>query len=46
MKQKNKKTEFLSVLLGTVGASLLRNLLTGKGAIIAGEGTIIAGQDF
>ena len=34
------------MLLGTVGASLLKNLLTGKGTISAGEGTIRACQDF
>ena len=34
------------MLLGTLGASLLRNLLTGKGTIRAGEGTIKAGQGF
>ena len=41
------------MLLGTLRDSLLRNLLTGKGAIRAGddkigdrEGTIKAGQDF
>ena len=34
------------MLLGTVGASLLENLLTGKGTIRAGEGTIRTGQDF
>ena len=41
------------MLLGTLGASLLENLLTGKGVITAGEeaiigseGTIRAGQDF
>ena len=27
------------MLLGALGASLLRNLLTGKGTIRAGEGT-------
>ena len=43
MKQKNKKEVFLSMLLGTVGASLLGNLLTGKGFVRAGEGTIRAG---
>ena len=32
------------MLLGTLGASLLGNLLTGKGAIRAGESTIRAGQ--
>ena len=34
------------MLLGTLGASLLRNLLTGKGTIKAGEGTIRAEQNF
>ena len=34
------------MLLGTVGASLLKNLLTDKGTISAGEGTIRTGQDF
>ena len=31
------------MLLGTLGASLLGNLLTGKGTIRAGEGTVRAG---
>ena len=34
------------MLLGTLGASLLGNLLTGKGKIRAGERTIKGGQDF
>ena len=34
------------MLLGTLGASLYRNLLTGKNTIRAGEGIIRAGQDF
>ena len=34
------------MLLGTLGASLLGNLLTGKGVMKAREGTIGAGQDF
>ena len=34
------------MLLSTFGASLLRNLLTGKDTIRAGEGTVRAGQDF
>ena len=34
---KEQKGGFLSMLLGTVGASLLGNLLTGKGVIRAGE---------
>ena len=48
-----QKGGFLSVLLGTLGTSLLGNLLTGKGVMRAGEGktragesTIRAGQDF
>ena len=35
---KEQKGGFLSMLLGTVGASLLENLLTGKGAIATSEG--------
>ena len=31
MKQKNKEGEFSSMVLGTLGDSLSRNLLTGKG---------------
>ena len=38
-----QKGGFLSMLLGTLGASLLRNLLAGKGVIRVGEGTIRAG---
>ena len=44
---KEKKGGFLSMLLGTLGTSLLGDLLTknlsGKGAIRTGEGTIRAG---
>ena len=50
---KEQKLGFLRMLLGTLGASLLGNLLGGKGTIKAGEGTtrtvedkIRAGQDF
>ena len=35
---KEQKGEFLSMLLGTLGASLLGNLLTGKGILRAGTG--------
>ena len=35
---KEQKGGFLSVLLGTLGASLLRNLSTGKGIVRAGTG--------
>ena len=41
---KEQKGCFLSMLLGTLGASLLGNLLTGKGTIRAGEGTVRAGE--
>ena len=34
------------MFLGTLGASLLGNLLTGKGTIRAREGTIRAGENF
>ena len=37
---------FLEMLLDTLGACLLGNLLTDKGTITAGEDTIRAGQDF
>ena len=40
---KEKKGGFLSMLLGTLGASLLQNLLTGKGIYRAGEGIVKAG---
>ena len=47
---KEQKGEFLSMLLSTLGASLLGDLLTknlsGKGTIRAGEGTIRAGEGF
>ena len=37
-KPKEQKGGFLSMLLGTLGASLLRNLLTGEGIVRAGSG--------
>ena len=50
---KQQKGGFLGMLLGTLGASLLGNLLTGKGTMRVGEGafrpgqgTVRAGQDF
>ena len=36
--QNKKKTGFLIMLLGTLGASLLGNLLTGRGIYRAGKG--------
>ena len=43
---KEQKGRFLSMLLGTLGASLLGNLLTGRGVNRAGKGrgTIRAGE--
>ena len=35
---KEQKGRFLSMLLGTLGASLLGNLLSGKGIVTAGSG--------
>ena len=43
MKLKKKKRGFVSMLLGTLGASLLENMLAGKGVIKAEEGTIRVG---
>ena len=43
---KEQKGGFLRMLLGTLRASLLGNLLTGKDTIRSGEGTIRAGQNF
>ena len=34
------KNGFLNILLGTLGASLFGNLLTGKGVMTAAEGTV------
>ena len=36
---KEQKGEFLSMLLGTLGASLLGNILAGKGIVRAGSGS-------
>ena len=42
---KERRGGFLSMLLGTLGASLLGNLLTGgKGMMRAGEGIVRAGE--
>ena len=41
---KEQRGGFLSVLLGTLGASLLGNLLTGKGIMRAGDGIVCAGE--
>ena len=41
---KERRGRFLSMLLGTLGAGLLRNLLTGKGMMRVGEGTVRASK--
>ena len=46
MEAKEQKRGFLSILLSTLGASLLGNLLTGKSKVRAGEGTVRADHDF
>ena len=43
---KEQKGGFLRMLLGTLGASFLGNILTGKVTIKAGEGTVRGGQGF
>ena len=43
---KEQKGQFLRMLVGTLGASLLENLLTDKGTRRAGEGTIRPDHDF
>ena len=40
---KEQKGGFLSILLGTLGTSLLGHLLTGKGTVRAGERIVRAG---
>ena len=42
---KEQKVGFLSMILGTFGASLLRNILTGRGANRAGEEVLRAGYE-
>ena len=41
-----QKGGFLRILLGTLDATLLGNLLTGKSTIRAGESNVRAGQNF
>ena len=43
-KAKEQREEFLSMLLGTLGASLLGDILTGRGIKWAGEGAIAKRQ--
>ena len=42
---KEQKGGFLAMLLGTLGTSLFRNLLTDKGTIRVGDRTIRAGEN-
>ena len=42
---KEQKGGFVSILLGTFGASLLANLLAGKGVVSAGSGKEIVRAD-
>ena len=46
MKQKKQQGRFLGILFCTLGTSLLKNLLTGRGVIQAVKETIRADQDF
>ena len=43
---KKQKGGFLSMLLGTLAASLLGNLLSGKGTVRTGEGIVRASYSF
>ena len=43
---KQQKGGFLSMLLGTLAASILKNAILGRGLITAGEGVIRASQSF
>ena len=43
---KEQKEGILGILLSTLGASVLANLLKGKGTIRAGQRAIRTGQDF
>ena len=45
-KKKPQESAFLNIIIGTSAASLLGNILPGKGVIGADEGTIRIGQDF
>ena len=45
-KAKEQEGGFLGTLLGALGASLLGNLLTGKGTIRVGEATVKVGENF
>ena len=45
-KAKIQKGGSLTMLLGTLGASFLGNLLSGKWGIRAGKGTTTVGQNF
>ena len=42
---KEQKGGFFSMLLGTIGASFLENILAGKDVIRGGDGVIRAGEE-
>ena len=42
---KEQKSRFISMLLGTLGASLLGNLVAGKGVDRAGDGIVKTGKE-
>ena len=42
---KEQKGKFLGMLLGTLAASLLRNMFAGKTVIITGKGTITTDEE-
>ena len=44
-KTKKSKSSFLGMLLGTLGANLLRNMLLGKGFFQAGNGFVRAREE-
>ena len=46
LKAKEQTGEFLTILLGTLTASTLRNMLAGRGVTRTGEGITRAGQYF
>ena len=46
IKNEEQKGGYTGMFLGTLGASLLGNLLTGKSTIRTGEVTIKTGQNF
>ena len=46
IKTKEQRDRYFGMLLGTLDASLLENMLAGESLIITGDGVTSAGQDF